>query len=329
MITRSKIVRLEWKLNPSAFAITNKKTIGENTRKLGSTVKVVGRLMERSDEMKLLMPSILGYDSNSTNINWTDMVRRYWSGITISVPPGGKELEIGLTYDIADLRRKEYIKELQKDHPDIKTDENLAEFVEGSTDGKPNVEADEYYKYASPINGEDFMYWRFATFHREVANNIDDANKSPNIRFYLYSNEELKAVRKETFKLSRDATTKYLQVLGDKQTVSDLLSIFNIETADMDDVDKDMALDTIVKNSPKDFLAAVNDSNLKTKARIERYIKRGVLKRLPNTAIIVDASDPSIVIGNTINEAVAFFSSDGAKNKAIISELSVKYKALT
>ncbi len=327
MVIRSKKVRLEWKLNPSAFALVNKETIGEQIRHLGSGVKGVSKMMEHAEELRTIMPSILGYDANSTNINWTELVKKYWSGITIRVPVGGLELETGFSYDLEDVRKKAYIKELISDKTlSIKSDEDLADYVEGSAKGKPNVIVSEKYKYGTPINPEQYMYWRFASYSREVANSVEDANKSKHIRFYLYTDEDIKEAKSIAFNLKKTASQKYLQILGNKEEVENILSIFQVEFKGMDDVEKDMALDTIVTNQPKEFLAAVNDPNLKLKATIERYIKANVLRKLPNTAIIVDSGDPSIIIGNTTDEAVSFFSSE--KNKALVSEYTAKYKAL-
>jgi hypothetical protein len=327
MITRSKKVKLEWKLNPSAFALINKEVIGEKTRNLGSTIAAVGKMMERGEELRSIMPTILGSDPTSTTVNWTDLVLKYWSGISIQVPPAGKEFEIGFHYELNDFRKKDHIQALVKANPDIKTDEDLANFVEGTTDKKPNVTSDERYRYGTPISPEQYIHWRFATFHREVANTFSDVNKSSHIRFYLYSEEELQEARKITFKTSKDALTKYLQILGNKSEVDSILTVYEVNISTMNDLDKDMMLKGYAESDPKRFLSIANDPNLKTKALIERYILKGLLKRLSNTDIIVDANNPAIVVGNTVSEAITFFSPDNVKSKAIVAELEARYKA--
>ncbi len=327
MITRSKKVRLEWKLNPSAFALVNKETIGENVRRLGSSVRLTATMVERSDEMKHLLPSVLGFDAESNSVNWTELVRKYWAGLTINVPPSGLHLEIGFNYDISDYRRSKFIQELMKTRS-LKTEEEFVDYVEGVTNGKPNVTDDERYKYGVPIDVENYIFWRFASFSNEVANNIEDVNKSSNIRFYLYSDQDLKESREIAFKLTRDAMAKYLAILGNREEVLSILDVFQKDTTTVDDLGKDMMLDEIVKSTPKEFLVVANDPNLKIKARIERYISKGILRRLSNTSIITDGEDPSIIIGNNIGEAITFFSPENVKNKAVVAEYSARFKAL-
>lgn len=328
MIQKSKKVKLEWKLNPSSFSVINSEVIGEATRKLGSNVSVVNKMIERSEEMKAILPSVLGYDSNSNNINWTDLVRKYWSGMSIQVPPGGVELEAGFSYDIHDPRKKDAIKSLMKEQEQIKTEEDLVNFVESSKNGVPNVHPDEKYKYATPINPEEYVRWKYAYHHREVANNLEDVNKSRHIRFYLYTEEEIKQSKVSSFNLSKQAMSRYLEILGDRAIVDSVLYALGVNIDNMEDLDKDMTLKTRVDGNPKEFLDVTNDPNLKTRALIERLIISGILRRLPGSTIIVDSNDPSIVVGNTYTEAITYFSPENSRTKAQASEYITKYKAL-
>ena len=46
--------------------------------------------------------------------------------------------------------------------------------------------------YAQPVNPIDYLSYSFAIIHREVANSLEELDKSTNIRFYLYTEEEEK-----------------------------------------------------------------------------------------------------------------------------------------
>ena len=52
----------------------------------------------------------------------------------------------------------------------------------------------------------------------------------------------------------------------------------------------------------------------------------GYLRQLPNTTIITDGTDPSVVLGNTINEVISYMAS--SVNAAYVNELKVKFNSL-
>ena len=54
------------------------------------------------------------------------------------------------------------------------------------------------------------------------------------------------------------------------------------------------------------------------KAKITIYLWMNIIRQLPNSSIIVDASNPENVIGNNINDAISYFSNDN--NKGIVAE---------
>jgi hypothetical protein len=59
---------------------------------------------------------------------------------------------------------------------------------------------------------------------------------------------------------------------------------------------------------------------------IENMIFHNILRRLVQSNIIVDANDPSEVIGNTLNETISYFNND--IHKAKVSEFEVRLKSI-
>ena len=82
--------------------------------------------------------------------------------------------------------------------------------------------------------------------------------------------------------------------------------------------------DTLSVEDAKKFFALSADKKILTKAKLENYVNAGLLKRLPNTEILVDKNDPDIVLGNTMEEAVIY--AERQENKAAMSEYETIYK---
>jgi len=325
---KSEKITIFWKAQGSAFAnqADNKKVIGESTRRLGGSQSAINKMLACGDESKLLMPSLLGLSPNSPN--WDTRIKQYWNDLSVEVIQVGKELEIGFNYNLNDISREKYLKEFKelvksKFKTDITTDEELYKFI-----GKVNVEETEKYKYATPISIEDYLLWRYCLVHREVANNIEDVDKSGAIRFYMYSEAEKTQAKIKMYELTNLAMKKYLEVIASAELIDALLYVYQDKLTGLDAVTKATMVQNHMNTDPKKFLALSSDTALTTKALIEKYISYGILKRLASTSIVVDASDPEFVLGNTLDEVIAFFNSTDANSKTHLNEFEIKYKAL-
>jgi hypothetical protein len=325
---KSEKITIFWKAQSSAFAnqVDNKKVIGESTRRIGGSQSAINKMLACGDESKLLMPTLLGLSSNSPN--WDTRVKQYWNDLSVEVTQVGKELEIGFNYNINDVSREKYLKEFKeivksKFKTDISTDEELYKFI-----GKVNIEETEKYKYATPISVEDYILWRYCLVHREVANNIEDVDKSGSIRFYMYSELEKTQAKVKMYELSNSAMKKYLEIIASEELVDALLYVYQDKFTGLDAITKATLVQEHMTADPRKFLTLSSDTALNTKALIEKYISYNILKRLASTSIVVDASDPEFVLGNTLDEVIAFFNSTDAKSKTHLNEFAIKYKAL-
>lgn len=336
VLERSRKVTIMWRLFTDAFQQANKEQFNNTAypRKIGSSINAVKNLIVNGDELKMLMPIILGVDPKSTSSNWDKLVQNYWDSLSVNVYSNGLDLEIGFNYDIDDEHRATYISKLKKANAEITDNASLAKYVEGTQkDGTPNVKDNEKWKYAAPIDNFHWLLYRYCVGvdgqgYRRVSNDMNSVENSPFIDFYIYDESIAKKVREKAYELKRDALKKYLDVVSKRDMVDSLLLVFGENISKMDDIDKDMVLNTIAESRPSEFVKAANDSTLQTKAMIEQYINASILKRLPGTSLIVDYVQSDVIIGNTLAEAVTFFSPDNTKNKAAISEYSLKYKAL-
>jgi len=327
MISKSHTIDLVSRLNPDVFKLLNKDIFGTVEQPLGSVQGAVNRIIspEYTQLLKSIMPTVISL--NPDDPTWYKRVKYYWDSFGIKIPIGGKKLEIGFNFDINDIERKKAIAELttvaKKSEIVIDSDESLANYV------LKNITEFEKYKYGTPINPVSYLTWLFCLGHRKVAKQADDLQKSTNIEFILIDPKDIEDTRKSQHKISIEATKKYLEILTDRTKVKDILYVKGINASTLDDLDADARLKQFVDTSPKEFLAIVNDPTVTIKARIERYCVSGILKRLPNSSIIVDSTDNSILIGNTTDEAVVFFSSEASDKVAKTKEFKTRYAQIT
>jgi len=326
MISKSRTVTLISKLNPDVFKIINKDVFGTTEQPLGSVQGAVTRILapEYEQMLRTIMPGILSISPNDPT--WFKRVKNYWDSFGIRIPIGGKNLEIGFNFDINDTMRSTAIKQLivtaKTKESVIDSDESFANYV------LKNITEFEKYKYAMPINQEQYLIWVFCLGHRKVAKQAESLDKSTNIEFILIDPKDIEDTRKAQHIASNEATKKYLEIINDRNKVKDVLYAKGINVSILDEWDADAKLKHLADSNPKEFLAIANDPTTTAKARIERYCISGVLKRLPNSSIIVDSNDNSVVIGNTIAEAVAFFSSEAPDRVAKVKEFQTRYKQI-
>jgi len=326
MVSNSHIIELISKINPDVFRLLNKDIFTDLGGRLGSVQGAVKNILSPQYEqmLKTLMPTVLTMSPNDPN--WYKKVANYWNSFGLKIPIGGIHLEIGFNFNINDTSRKEAISELidiaSKNKISIKTDDELKDYV------LKNINEFEKFKYATPINVEQYLTWIFCLGHREVAKQAEHINKSTKIHLLLIDPKDIEDTRRSQHTLSVEATRKYLEIIADRSKVIDILYVKGENASKLDDLDADAKLKMFADNNPKEFLTIANSSTLITKARIERYCVKGILRRLPNTSIIVDANDSGVVVGNTLDEAVAYFSSEAADRVAKVKEFKTRYSQL-
>lgn len=326
MVSHSHIVELISKVNPDVFRLLNKDVFTDLGGRLGSVQGAVKTILSPQFEqmLKSLMPTILTTSPNDPV--WYKKVANYWNSFGLKVPIGGVKLEIGFNFNINDTDRKQAINELietaKKSKVSITTDEELKDYV------LKNVTELEKFKYATPINVEQYLIWIFCLGHREVAKHVDHVNKSVKINLLLIDPKDVEDTRRSQHTIAVEATKKYLEIIADRSKVRDILYVKGENASRLDDVDADAKLKIFADSNPREFLAIANSSVLTTKAKIERYCVSGILKRLPNTSIIVDANDAAVVVGNTLDEAIAYFSSEAADRVAKVKEFKTRYSQI-
>lgn len=332
MIRHERIIWLQWVTPRSMFALANKNVLNSGTepKRIGSAVTSVNLMISKGEEMRVLMPSILGADPLSSKLDWEQAVKNYWHGYSVDIPIGGRELDISWNIDILDPAKKDNIEELRKStKKELKTDKELRDYLfSQGKDGKTVVPEEYLFRYATPANVEDYLLWRYCLVYRRVLNpDADPAilDRNPDIEFQLYDPNITRVASQKALKSRQLAMSAYLDVLSKADVKDNLLWVFGDNPAVLEEYDKDAKLEHYYLNQPNRFLEVYNDKNLNTKSTIERYISADLLYRLPGTGIVVDKEDTSVVLGNNINEVVAYFANP--TNKEVVSRYATMYRA--
>ncbi len=244
------------------------------------------------EEEDLFLPEILGL-SKSDN-NFAKMKKEYWAGLSKPVPEGeGLKLDISMSY----------------------ATEALAEDDKTGTKG-------------IPTKISDYILYRYCLVWSKVAKTSDLADASPKIRFYIHSDVEEKAKKRNELSDRTKAMHTFLEIKNDESKMKAMIIVLGRDQADIkplsetDKEDYELILDSLMLRNPVKFVATANDTLLLQKAYVERCILKGILRRLPNTDTII--TENNAVIGNTTNEAIAYLTSE--KGISTKQELDAKLK---
>lgn len=364
MKTVSRKIYLYWKKITTPYALANKQHLVEINRVLGSTLKASNKMISYSEENKEFMKEVIGLSPNSPH--WDTMLANYWHSLSIDIPNTGKELEIGFVYDITNASKKQFLDSYNSsvsESSKLKTTDDVVNYfkkeynniiesakralikAESMPDKKTreayisNIYKTKYtkieeletqkYKFGNPIDVADYILYRYALIHSEVANEFNLVDKSNNIRFYLHSEDEIKEIKEMQLAMERSRMEKLKEVLAKRETIDSILyaAKYGDKIKDLDDTGRDLLLMEYSSQNPKDFIKFASDGSIKIKGLIEKYIVFGILNRLESSSVIVSATDSSIIVGNSMEEAIAFFNNT-KENKQVLSEFEARFKGL-
>jgi hypothetical protein len=365
MFTDNKKVFVKVRNVNSSYGYANKNRLVELqiNRTIGTSVTSVNKMMANAEEQKVLMPDIIAISSNSAD--WNKQLKDYWNSFSIDIAENGKELEIGFVYDINGLDKKDYItqinKGIDKEKDKLTKDEDLKRYIDKrieavihgfniniknaqqiknslsrqkTIDNAYRIKYDnivklesERYKVGTPINAFEYMLYRYCLVYGDVANDFSLVSKSPKIRFYLHSEEDIKKMKKAKQESDRSRTRLLLEVTDSVESMEDLLYAMgegdNIPT---DDVDLYEKIEKLSLSRASDFMRFANNKDLPILGKIEKYIASGIFTRHIGSSAVFLSTDMEKPIGNNIDEVLAYFKN--AANKAVVKELETKYKNL-
>jgi hypothetical protein len=170
-----------------------------------------------------------------------------------------------------------------------------------------------------PFNREDFLKYKFALKHPQVALNKSDMSSKH--RFYIHDATRDLIKKNNEIQVRKDADKEFIKVTSDDKKMSRILRILTIDRNPdkMTLLQKENALYELKNSDPKKFFKVATDTNLDVKAEIEELVSAGVLRRIGNQVVYLDE-----VIGETLEDSVVYLKNK--KNSGTLTILRVKLK---
>ena len=247
MIKVNRSVRIEWRNNPSSFELRNKDAFKTDFLRLGSAIRPVNELLSRSEEMRVLLPTVVGV--SPIDSSWQERITTYLNDFLLEIPVHGLEFDTSYVLDLGNPALKSNIDELigKLKKADKIKNETGSELEAIVLKRIKELDETELYKYVTFVNIPDYISWRYCLLSSKVANKVEDINKSVNIQFYLTSDSERKALKAARTKLRTDALKKYTELINNPNSA--LIDNVVVSTGSVGDYSEFMAMTADDKQS--------------------------------------------------------------------------------
>ena len=170
-----------------------------------------------------------------------------------------------------------------------------------------------------PYNKEDYLKYKFAIKHPQVALNKEDMTSAQ--RFYIHDTTRDLIKKNNEIQIRKDADKEFIKVTADDKAMTRILRLLSTDRNPdkMTLLQKENTLYDLKNRNPKKFFKIATDKNLEVKAEIEEMVSAGVLRRIGNQVVYLDE-----VIGETLEDAVVYLKNK--KNSGTLTILRVKLK---
>lgn len=331
----SKSTRINWKLNPNWFMTQNAGVLEREVMRVGNSVSAVSAMLAKSELLQVAMPTVIGSSYESISGNWQKEMRDYFNSITIRVPKEGFDLDLSLDFDINDPNpiRKSYITTLKVANK-LTTSQELCDYVINANN-KGDIKDEFLYRYGELVDPEAYINYIYCLGYKGVANSPDSINKSADIRFYIFSEAELQRKKEQAAKVTIALTKLYNEFIVSNPTKEQYQAVYielypdNISTAmKMQSETIQYEIIKLISERTEDLNRILKDiPYYETKAKIVKYVAYNLIKKVQPDAY-VDPEDVTTIYGNTMEEAIVYFSSDAKEKQNVINTLATSFNQL-
>lgn len=244
------------------------------------------------EEEEYLLPSIVGISADS--FQFVEKVKTFHAEIDIPIPPEGKKLNI--------TTRKSSIinKEGEKKEIDL------------------------------PVVPMDYIYYKHALKHSQVAHNIDEVNSNNTFIFYIENMEEVQVKTKATREIKLLAKQNIVNLTAGETVDMSLIRAILIVAKEIthrepaeDDEDCLTMLEDISEKYPSKFNAYCADKAIKAKAFVHQLIKFNLIQSAGNS--LYDETQGVDPIASSIEEFIKVISQP--EKSTYKGQLQAKLKA--
>jgi hypothetical protein len=250
------------------FMSMSRKTIGSYWKSISS--KVVGSGLD-FNEQRVLLPLII--DAEADDRFFREKVNKFYQEMFTQIPfgPEGRALEIGLLLD----------------------------------NNKPVTYKDKEGMQNLPIEIMDYVRYRHAREHPQVAIDKESSVGDPLKLYYIFDSEVADKVLVETTSQQDQAIATYLAIKEDDTKVSGMLIMFGIDPRDFGGASapaqRAKRLRTIADTDAANFNKVYKTDNFELRVKIKSFIQNGIFKNVGDR--IFEASTNKM-IAKDLDEAV-------------------------
>lgn len=178
-----------------------------------------------------------------------------------------------------------------------------------------------------PLKPMDYVRYKHAIKHPQVAKNKDEADRYQHILFYMVDKVAQSEGKSKLRDYEDKAQIEYLQINKDLGKVEMVLTLLGVNTKNMNDNDMVLALkdqasldaeESDIMNTERlqRFVSVVNDRELIAKYDIMEMIRAGYLERVKTKILMKESGE---VIGDNLKEAVVWLQDKG--NSKVVNVL--------
>jgi hypothetical protein len=172
----------------------------------------------------------------------------------------------------------------------------------------------------NPINALDYIKYKFAISHPDVAMEENGEIRHSTYKFYIHDKAaKLEKEHKESL-VRKEALKEYIKLTGNEKRMDMVLRVLGADPASMNEKEKELFLEKEATTSHELFLKVVQDKNLETVSFIQECLSKGVLRKEGNTLFNIDEA-----IGANQEEAIAYL--QDKKNSDVLMTLNARLKA--
>lgn len=175
-----------------------------------------------------------------------------------------------------------------------------------------------------PYNIEDWLKYKWALRHKQVAANKQTLEKDPRKKFYIHDRNEAERRKHATIQVQKQADIEFIKACQDMTKARRIVRMMD-NVVDPDTLSEHQVENKMfdLKNSePERFLSIAKDSKLDVKAEIQQMIDAQILRKVGNQIIYIDQ-----MIGESMNDAVAWMQNQ--RNSTIVADLKAKLKEMS
>jgi len=167
---------------------------------------------------------------------------------------------------------------------------------------------------------EDWIKYKFAQGHPQVAESRSDAEANVNKSFFIYDPEKEAERENRKSKLRQKAYMELAKASENEAKLDVLVRVLTDQRPErLSKSQKENILDTQLNSDPEKFVSAATDSDLALRGLLMDAIENEVLNKIGNQIMYQDET-----IADTMDEAIAWAKND--RNSGVMQEIKAKLK---